>query len=1544
MCITRKEFTFPIKQFLAAYTAVCFIFLSVCPPAFAFNVDVTDGDASVLKSGDITTITLKDRAILHGDTSIGAGETVRVLGTSDVLFRDITDSTTNWLGTFLATGKVVLINTNGVYIGASASINVASLIASTLNIQNEQFLTGQLAFEKVSGSATAQVLNDANIKVKDGGYLIFMADKIINNGTITAYLGSVAMGSGEKIAVSFDPSGLVNLVVNKGVSQQLADAQITNKGDISAAGGKVQITAALLKTTLASVVNNEGIIEANSVREHGGLVELVADGGIENSGTIQASQLNESGYTFYSSGVLDVGHGYYSNLDGAINISGDVGGIQSDAGNIHFTGVVNLIGSATFQADSGGSGTAGSVIMNGFALTGNGFDLEMYTGVNDTLNGSITGVDLLTLNASTTDDRTFTSTGAAFSVATLKTNYHARFSRSQGSGTAGDPYMIYSVSNVVGGLQYIPTQGLGNVYKQANNINAADTSTWNAGAGFAPIGDDVTPFTGSFNGDNYTISGLFINRPSTNCVGLFGYVSGATIKNVGLVNNNVTGASDVGGLVGYNAYSSSIDNSYTTGDVAGDMSGGLVGRNDYSSTISNSHTTVNLTGVRWVGGLVGYNSDSSSIDNSYATGDVIGGDDSWDVGGLVGCNVYSGVISNSYATGSVTVGLGSENVGGLVGKNNYYGIIENSYATGNVNSGDTILAVGGMVGYNGGGGTISNSFYNIDSVLINGVPAITVGGIYDGQFQDWLGHGKSLAITDYLNLVAGFYEITSVADLKDFLGFAEFDHSTDKFKLTANLDLAGSSGLYIPYLGVNELDGNSKTVSHLNINMPNNDNIGFFGYATGTNIHDIEIISGSVIGGNSVGALVGSGHNTIIRNAYANVDVTGEGIWDVGGLVGSFYNSSMDNSYATGNVNVGDNNISDVGGLVGYSSDSSSIHNSYATGDVSGASYVGGLVGFNSDLSSIDSSYATGSVSGETEVGGLVGYVVSTDTLTNNWWYNALDNGVGASGSATSDGQWEKATAASDFFDSTHTVYNGTNPWDFDFIWVSGVSYPTFGVNDLTDIWTGALSDAWSVAGNWNHGVPTSSTNVLFNGTSINNATIDAGFASTIARLNIDPGYTGVVSQNADLSISGSYIQADGTFNQNSYTLAVGLDLALTAGLFNSGTGRVVFNGTGTQAIATNGQHFNNVTFDNNAIDLSAGGGNLNIDGALTIAEGHAPVVATNDQNITVTGTIDGTLGGVAELLTLNTGTGTVGLGVVGSGSVSRLTDFTIVNDTDSVVNFNADISITGLFTKQGTGDVSFGNHALTVGGLTVTAGSINDAADDAGTWSLAGNVDIGFGAAVTATAGDVEVGGDWTNDGVFHAGTSTVNFNGTDQAIHGTTTFHNLKKFADGGHTLTFESGSEQVVGGELDLEGGSATDPLNIRASVPGTRALLKLTGTSTLSYLDVKDSKASGLELDCTTDCMDSGNNLNWLFPSETPTPTPTPTPAPAPSSGLVDEPTHEAIVHEMIPGITGFNFRDLPHVPNTLGPIFGTPVGGFPQAGHAIMSGDGVELVS
>ncbi|MCK5773905.1 MAG: hypothetical protein KAH57_08970 [Thermoplasmata archaeon] len=268
-----------------------------------------------------------------------------------------------------------------------------------------------------------------------------------------------------------------------------------------------------------------------------------------------------------------------------------------------------------------------------------------------------------------------------------------------GDGSIGDPYQIADIDQ----LQEM-NLSLDAHYVLINDIDASATSGWNSGEGFVPIGNVTYDyrFTGSLDGQEYNITDLFINRTTTDYVGLFGYISpGASLNDIGLIDNDVNGSSCVGGLVG--GSQCTIKNCYTTGSVSGNqMVGGLVGVN--GGPVENCYATGNVTGGYSVGGLVGQN--SGPVENCYATGDVSGG---YDVGGLVGYNSQYWSISNCYATGNVS-GTGSS-IGGLVG-NIEDSEISNCYAAGNVSG--TGSSIGGLVGHSFSG-IVKNCFWDTET-------------------------------------------------------------------------------------------------------------------------------------------------------------------------------------------------------------------------------------------------------------------------------------------------------------------------------------------------------------------------------------------------------------------------------------------------------------------------------------------------------------------------------------------------------------------------------------------------------------------------------------------------------------------------------------------------------------------------------------------------------------------------------------------------------------------------------------------------------------
>ena len=205
----------------------------------------------------------------------------------------------------------------------------------------------------------------------------------------------------------------------------------------------------------------------------------------------------------------------------------------------------------------------------------------------------------------------------------------------------------------------------------------AGDAWWNGGAGWEPIGTARGPFRGTLEGNGRTIRHMFIHRPATDHVGLFGHAgwvgSASTIRGVGVIEVDVTGNDYVGALVGHNR-----------------------------GVVTASHAAGPVSGRNLVGGLVG-GSSGARITASYATGPVSGNSR---VGGLVGLSTRVSAITASYATGPVS---GGSHLGGLVGRNDGFSTVTASYATGPVSGRSQ---VGGLVGLNVGSGTIAAGYWD----------------------------------------------------------------------------------------------------------------------------------------------------------------------------------------------------------------------------------------------------------------------------------------------------------------------------------------------------------------------------------------------------------------------------------------------------------------------------------------------------------------------------------------------------------------------------------------------------------------------------------------------------------------------------------------------------------------------------------------------------------------------------------------------------------------------------------------------------------------
>lgn len=327
-----------------------------------------------------------------------------------------------------------------------------------------------------------------------------------------------------------------------------------------------------------------------------------------------------------------------------------------------------------------------------------------------------------------------------------------------GIGNAGQLYWFSSM--VSGGEASINAVLTGNIIVNKNlleRIEYDENGNVTNGESFIewlPIGyyvnsTDNAPYNGVFDGNGYTISGLYFVNAEKTVIGLFSYVETATIKNVGVVDSYFHGDNYVGGVCGWsitgnivNCYSSSevkgssyvggvcgcvdkgaVEKCHNNGKVTGSSAsvGGVIGSTSTTSaTVKNCYNTGEVVGFKHTGGVVG-NNIGKITNGCYNTGSISGSDEH--VGGVVGYNSGSAFIDNCYNSGKIKGAF--YYVGGVAGAS--MGTIQNCYNTGEI----TNLMSYGQMGYAGGiagrnyGGTISKCYNTGDVICV----ANAVGGI-----------------------------------------------------------------------------------------------------------------------------------------------------------------------------------------------------------------------------------------------------------------------------------------------------------------------------------------------------------------------------------------------------------------------------------------------------------------------------------------------------------------------------------------------------------------------------------------------------------------------------------------------------------------------------------------------------------------------------------------------------------------------------------------------------------------------------------------------
>ena len=272
--------------------------------------------------------------------SVGADEFVifnQPSSSALVLNRVIGGMGSEILGQLDANGRVFIVNPMGVVFGEGSRVDVGGLMATTMDINDADFMNGKLVF---SGDATAPVENRGLITA-DNGFVVLSAAQVLQAGTIQAGSGYVVLSAASGLTLDLDDSGLVSYRIDAATLAE--QAGIANLGQILADGGTVVMHAATAQSLAGAAVNNQGLVRAAGIQDGpGGTVLLTADGGdIRQTGSIDVSGASGGTARLIASGHLEVTD--EASIDASAERIGEAGFVElSGHDSLHIRGVLNI--------------------------------------------------------------------------------------------------------------------------------------------------------------------------------------------------------------------------------------------------------------------------------------------------------------------------------------------------------------------------------------------------------------------------------------------------------------------------------------------------------------------------------------------------------------------------------------------------------------------------------------------------------------------------------------------------------------------------------------------------------------------------------------------------------------------------------------------------------------------------------------------------------------------------------------------------------------------------------------------------------------------------------------------------------------------------------------------------------------------------------------------------------------------------------------------------------------------------------------------------
>ncbi|MBR5569680.1 MAG: hypothetical protein IKW10_02170 [Oscillospiraceae bacterium] len=456
------------------------------------------------------------------------------------------------------------------------------------------------------------------------------------------------------------------------------------------------------------------------------------------------------------------------------------------------------------------------------------------------------------------------------------------------------------------------------------------------GVEWIPIGGNIVSdeqqnpyFAGTFDGGGHTVKNLTVTGGNS-YVGLFGFVSGGTIRNVGIESGIVIGTEKAGAIAGVIRSGAVISGCYNKAVISGRTAiGGIVGMiSQKGCTVENCYNTGGVFAANSSGGIAGYmasDGQNAVIKNCYNNSEHSCG-----IIGRVNASVTTAEITNCYTVDSVTL---SDEPNSLV--------ITDSYQ---LSPADLRNSAAGL------GSKFAEDYF-----------------VHNGMFPvlAWENTGKATTLT----VTDGVYQITCADDLRlmSYLVRKGDTFSGKKIQLQGNIDLAGAPWLSIggadetkSYTFKGQFDGCGYTIGNLTV-CDRNGFTGLFGQVSGATIQNVGVESGLILGNEKVGGIVGSvGSSTTVSGCYNKATVYGNNI--VGGIAGRVAgsNCTIENCYNVAYIS-GKNYGNSTGGMIGNLTSAAkniAIRNCYNVGH----SYGVLSIAHASATGSMDNCYAVGGI------------------------------------------------------------------------------------------------------------------------------------------------------------------------------------------------------------------------------------------------------------------------------------------------------------------------------------------------------------------------------------------------------------------------------------------------------------------------------------------------------------------------------------------------------------------------------------------------------